>query len=259
MTDTKRGKYQWTLQRSLAAAWFIGLAATLAAVACPVSNGALRLFVAAAIPGLWALAIFLARPVRGMSFAIMAAGLLVGVAAVLPGRRMDPVRLQSTYVLQLRHYEGTPYVWGGENGRGIDCSGLVRRALVDAYMRTALTTGNPRAMRAGLDLWWHDSSALALRDQYRHSTAPVFAASSINSIPASRLLPGDIAVTANGVHVLAYLGDGTWIQAEPGIMKVITLAAPNENGWFNVAVHVMRWRDMAGAQVADCNTPSLPA
>ncbi|MBI3986575.1 MAG: C40 family peptidase [Lentisphaerae bacterium] len=30
----------------------------------------------------------------------------------------------------LRRYEGTLYVWGGENRRGIDCSGLVRKKVI---------------------------------------------------------------------------------------------------------------------------------
>lgn len=84
-----------------------------------------------------------------------------------------------------------------------------------------------------------------MRDQYRDLTIPVFTAASINSITNSSLLPGDIAVTASGIHVLAYLGNQEWIQAEPGLMKVITLSAPHENEWLNKPVHIMRWSHMA--------------
>jgi len=31
------------------------------------------------------------------------------------------------------------------------------------------------------------------------------------------ILPGDLAVTESGSHVLAYLGDETWIEAEPNV------------------------------------------
>ena len=246
VTQTTNKKNQWRLQRILIGVWVAGFASTIVALAYPISTGILRSFIVTAIPGLWALAIFLARRVKWLTSAILAAGIVVGIFAVLPGRRIDPDRLQSAYVTQLKQYEGAPYAWGGENGRGIDCSGLVRRALVNAYLRTAFTTGNPKAMRAGLNLWWHDCSALALRDQYRHFTTPVFTAPSINAITNSFLLPGDIAVTSSGIHVLAYLGGRKWIQADPGIMKVITLAAPSDNAWFNVAVHIMRWADMQG-------------
>lgn len=165
---------------------------------------------------------------------------------ILPGRAVDPARLNAEYLTQLERYDGTPYVWGGENGRGIDCSGLVRRALINSHVRVSLTTMNPRSLRAGLDLWWHDCSAKALGDQYRDFTVPLFSARSINSITNSLLMPGDIAVTHDGVHVLAHLDGQNWIEADPGISKVVTLSVPTDNVWFTVPVNVMRWTHMKG-------------
>lgn len=46
------------------------------------------------------------------------------------------------------------------------------------------------------------------------------------------------------IHVLAYLGGKQWIQAEPGIMRVITLTAPNDNDWLKQPVHIVRWNQM---------------
>ncbi len=59
------------------------------------------------------------------------------------------------------------------------------------------------------------------------------------------LLPGDLAITENGIHVLAYLGGDEWIQAEPNLGAVIVLAAPSENIWYNQDVWIMRWADLA--------------
>jgi hypothetical protein len=37
---------------------------------------------------------------------------------------------------------------------------------------------------------------------------------------AQNLRPGDLAVTTSGSHVLAYLDDNRWIEADPDIMRV---------------------------------------
>lgn len=60
------------------------------------------------------------------------------------------------------------------------------------------------------------------------------------------LVPGDLAVTNNGVHILAYIGDGQWIQADPSIGKVATLSGRNDdNTWFRVPVTTHRWQMLA--------------
>lgn len=241
--NQKRNR-RWAVQRILTAAWFTGLVVFFLVIACPISIGILRLFVAIAIPGLWLLTIILTRRVKWLAFTILALGLSAGIFALLPGKSIEPVRLQSEYLKQLKKYEGTPYLWGGENGFGIDCSGLVRRALINAHMWLTLTTGNPKALRTGLDLWWHDCSARAMRDQYRDYTFVLFSSPSINTIDNTQLRPSDIAITSDGVHVLAYLGNQQWIQAEPGIARVVTMSIPADNAWFTVPVKVMRWTCM---------------
>lgn len=84
----------------------------------------------------------------------------------------------------------------------------------------------------------------ALRDGYKGLTTPLFQAQSINAITNSRLAPGDIAVTADGAHVLAYLGDNHWIEADSGPMRTIIVATPTENRWFSVPVHILRWTQL---------------
>ena len=57
---------------------------------------------------------------------------------------------------------------------------------------------------------------------------------------------GDLAVTDGGAHILAYAGDGQWIQADPGIASVATLDGRlDKNTWFKVNVTMHRWRLIA--------------
>lgn len=66
-----------------------------------------------------------------------------------------------------------------------------------------------------------------------------------SSSSAERLEPGDFAVTSDGVHVLAYLGDRRWIQADPAAGEVVVDETPSDDRWFRAPVHVMRWVALA--------------
>ena len=56
---------------------------------------------------------------------------------------------------------------------------------------------------------------------------------------------GDLAVTSDGIQVLAYVGSQRWIEADPDEMKVITVRAPAMAfRWFNVPVDIVRWRQL---------------
>ncbi len=63
------------------------------------------------------------------------------------------------YVGNLKRYQGTRYLWGGENFIGIDCSGLIRRAIMDSYRDYGIRTLNGKLLRELLYLWWYDTSA----------------------------------------------------------------------------------------------------
>lgn len=250
------------LQHVVAGLWVVLLATVLIALAYPVGLGILRVFLVVAVPLLWCGAIVLTRRRRALAVGIAAAGVLVGGFAVLPGRTVDHDRLRCVYVNELRRCEGVRYVWGGENRFGIDCSGLVRRALIHAHVRLAVSTLNPTALRCALDLWWHDCTARALGEQYRGYTTERFHVPSANAAGEVGLLPGDIGVTADGVHVLAYVGDRKWIQADPGAGEVVILRAPHENRWMNQPLHIMRWSMLAdpannGVQATPNGTPAL--
>ena len=65
----------------------------------------------------------------------------------------------------------------------------------------------------------------------------------MREIEPNQLLPGDLAVTRDGVHVLAYLGESRWIQADPQAGRVLVLSGKDlQNPWLRVPVRIMRWR-----------------
>ncbi len=198
----------------------------------------------AAIVWSMGLALWYTRPWPRAVFLAVAAFVLW--VAVAPGRPYDPEALRRDNVACLRTFPGTRYVWGGENRLGIDCSGLVREGMIDATMRRGVATLNPHLIRTSVWMWWHDCSAADLGEGYRGRTRLLFEATSLQATNYSRLLPGDIAVTEGGAHTMAYLGNRTWIEADPGEpagQKVITLRVPtSRNPWLQVPMRLLRWR-----------------
>ncbi|HVT80563.1 MAG TPA: NlpC/P60 family protein, partial [Phycisphaerae bacterium] len=144
------------------------------------------------------------------------------VFLILPGRRMEPAPLRAAYLESLMRYEGTRYVWGGEGFRGVDCSGLLRAAMVDACVRESVRTFNPALARRALDIWYHDASAGNLGDEVGGLTSRVGPALPLRDAADAREA-GDFAITADGSHALAYVGGGAWVEADPYVMKVIEL------------------------------------
>ncbi|MFL6229649.1 MAG: NlpC/P60 family protein [Pyrinomonadaceae bacterium] len=229
-------------RRLYLAAWLALWLVLLGLVLYPVSTGTLRALELLCLCGLWAGALLLFWRRRVVRLALVLVTACVLVFFTLPGSAGDEILLRRAYVSSLSKYEGARYVWGGEGRLGIDCSGLVRRGLVDADFRQGLVTMNPRLLRESASLWWHDASAKSLLAGYSHRTEEILAAPSISEIDHARLLPGDVAVTADGLHTLAYLGDETWIEADPNPMRVIKVRADAHNSWLKVPVRIMRWQ-----------------
>ncbi len=225
-------------------AWFVVFFATIVLMLFPVSYWASRACLTVSTVILWLWGVVLLRRRRKMALPFFIAGVIAFGWLFMPGRPGDPAVLRQSYVQCLKQYEGTRYVWGGENRFGIDCSGLVRRGFINANIRTGIQTLNPLLVRKAFSLWWHDCSAKALRDEYRSCTARFNQAQSINDIPPESVLPGDLAITSDGSHVLAYLSGKTWIEADPNEMKVITVEIPSDNMWFNTPVHLVRWSQL---------------
>lgn len=81
-----------------------------------------------------------------------------------------------------RKYVGVPYVFGGEDRSGMDCSGLVQRALKDVGI---------------------DAPRLA------HEQAKI--GTEVSSLANAK--PGDLLVTKNANHIVIYAGDGMVVHA----------------------------------------------
>lgn len=177
---------------------------------------------------------------------------LAGILFIaLPGRRVrDTEALRGIYVSKLKSYDGTRYVWGGENHLGIDCSGLVRIGLADALFEYGLRHLDPSALRSGFHLWWRDSNAVDLGRPASVLTT-LLGDGALTTLSAGRnQLAGDLAVTQAGSHVLACLGGGVWIEAEPGVGSTHIF---DLNGKFNYLadqeVRFVRWTHLTTTPV----------
>lgn len=81
-----------------------------------------------------------------------------------------------------KKYLGVPYVFGGEDASGMDCSGLVQRVLAD------LGVDAPRVV-----------------------STQQFMGEEVGSLADAQ--PGDLIVTHNADHIVIYAGDGMIIHA----------------------------------------------
>jgi hypothetical protein len=209
----------------------------------PVNSKILKLALLGCIAGAWVGFTILTWKRKPVRLAALILPLLAAIPFILPGGEIDTEELSQDYVRRMSDFEGTKYYWGGESSRGIDCSGLPRRALRDALLAYGLRHFNGRAFRGYVEQWWFDASAKALGEGYRDYTNPIGTKGTIKEMDYGALIPGDLAVTANGVHILAYAGDGKCIQADPGIGAVATLDGRTaDNGWFRIPVTTHRWQ-----------------
>lgn len=218
----------------------------LCAIFHPVNSGALRLITIGAILTtgltllLWS---WRDRLRRILAIGFLGIGL---IPLILPSRPVDRAALHQDYLHALTDFEGTRYHWGGETYTGIDCSGLPRRALQHAMLHQGLKQFNGGLIRQALFHWWFDASAKALAEGYRDYAVPVDQSTdnnnTIQTMTYDGLNPGDFAVTGDRRHLIVYLGNDQWIQADPGTGRVITLNGyQDSNSWFSSPVTMHRW------------------
>jgi hypothetical protein len=214
----------------------------------PVGNKLLRLSTIASGFVFVGGALLIWWPRGGVRYALLTASALFTILLLLPSRQVSQDSLQRRYTRALGRYEGTLYVWGGENRLGIDCSGLVRQGMVDAAFQEGLMTLNGGLVRQSFALRWYDCSADALKNEYRGFAVRLGEAKALHEFDHSSLRAGDFAITSDGVHALAYLGDERWIEADPGAHKVILARKGDANPWLARPVVLMRWSVLAKNQ-----------
>jgi hypothetical protein len=94
--------------------------------------------------------------------------------------------------------------------------------------------------------WWFDAGARAMGEEYQARTLRVMDAPSLAAARTGPLQPGDLAVTLQENHLLAHLGAGRWIQADPSARRVIILDPDQvERAWANVPMRIVRWRELS--------------
>ncbi|HEY3413791.1 MAG TPA: NlpC/P60 family protein [Armatimonadota bacterium] len=230
-------------RRAPALGWYVLVAVLVLLWLCPIRSGTLRNAILADAALVWVVGLLVWRR-RAVALVLLAvAAVLVLAIAFVPGRPSDPRALRDQYVTSLRGYEGIRYVWGGENHRGVDCSGLVRGALAEAEFRLGARTLNPALLRGAFALWRNDATAMSLRDGYNDRARRVDEVRTLNNARADLLAPGDFAVTPGGNHTLAYLGGGTWIAADPMLRVVKTYRSPDTREfWLSTRLIILRWR-----------------
>lgn len=211
----------------------------------PVRNRPIDLLMLASLLASWLGWIVWARRKPVLCIALIVVGLFFMGLFCLPARQHTDANMAASYAQALQRYRGTTYWWGGETFLGIDCSGLIRAGMMDACLQEGFRTWDGVMFRHALDLWWHDESAQGLGDGYRGLTVPIGSAHSLNSLDYSSMKVGDLAVAGDGVHILAYLGDQRWIQADPEAGKVIIETVPSKNTWMRGPVKLVRWSFLA--------------
>ena len=250
----------------------------ICAVFHPVNSGVLRLITIGAIMTTL-LALWLGNWSNGRSKKVnqrrhrlwLLACVGIGILPLLlPNRSVDAIALRQEYIQALTRFEDTRYHWGGETHMGIDCSGLPRRALQQAMLRQGVKQLNGGLIRQALAHWWFDASAAALAEGYRDYTIPVRQASdvpsdrstdlrleqsfgdgdTIRTMDYGDLAPGDFGVTGDRQHLIVYLGNDHWIQADPGTGRVLTLNGHrDDNQWFHHPITMHRWAILASTNL----------
>lgn len=227
--------------------WIIAFFTVIVAFFFPIRSTLLRGGIVAGGLFVWGAALFLfwkSVPVRVFCLALALAPALL---LLVPDRPIHTEDLRNGYIAALQNYKGTRYIWGGETANGIDCSGLVRAALCVAELRQGVRTANMALVRKSASLWWNDGSAHDFAAGYQGRTIPLGRTQSLNHADYSVLLPGDLAITADGLHIMAFVGGKKWVEADPGAGQVVEVTVPSDDQFFDMSMTLVRWRVLEDA------------
>ena len=230
-------------KRAVITLWLIVAIALVANVAFPIRTGLTRMSLLALAFLTIAGAIALTWRIRILRFLIVGICIALSLFLLWPSASSpDPSAVRDLYIQRLQKYNGARYVYGGENRLGVDCSGLVREGMIEALLSYGIVHHHPGAVRAALNLWWHDSNAIMLA-KMPELTRPVKGEDYVVLHNTSGIEAGDLAITQSGSHVLAYLGNSRWIEADPGLGRTHVFTLNDEfKHLSDELVLFVRWR-----------------
>lgn len=204
------------------------------------------IYLATLLLGLFTGLLYLVKLIRRRPLALIPAlAILIALITwiITAGRPPDIAGLRQEYLLRLQAFRGTVYIWGGETHVGVDCSGLARVALMEAMVVEGFKEGNPRLLGPMLwQFWWRDIGTRGMDEGAFGFTHHVSHAIKLTDGAKASLLPGDLAVDEH-THVLMYLGENRWIEANPDDHRVVINAAipSSTRPYFNKPAHIVRW------------------
>jgi len=241
-------KLPFTLKRPSVRDWVALIPLFFLLWYCPYVDFPLRVLTVAVGALVVGGAIFVVWRQRMLRWVVVVLYVLAALFLFLPSSPpRDPSTLRDSYGRALNSYMGCHYVWGGVGYFGIDCSGFVQKGLEDALMTRGLATLNPGLVREAAWMYWHRTTARVLGDGDADRTYTVTLCPTLNTLDYSLVQPGDLAVTSTGNHVLAYLGDKTWIAADADEGKVLRFVIPEpRNPYFFTPMRIVRWRILSG-------------
>ena len=230
----------WVLVGLLVAS---GLAVRLSVMTAPVRLLLAATFIFTVFTGV----VFLLRIFRTYPATLYTALFFVALFitwAILGTKPPDVDMLQDIYVRRLGAFEGVQYAKGGETHGGIDCSGLARVPMWQAMLNEGVREMNPRLLGTMFwRFWWRDMGALDILNGKHGYTSIVGHAEKLAGYNPYELQKGDLAIPDQGEHVLIYIGDGKWIEANPDDGKVVVneATADSKRHYFNTPVTILRW------------------
>lgn len=162
--------------------------------------------------------------------------LIISISYLRPtNQQFTPTELRSQYRSALLKYEGASYAAAGEPG-GISCSTLIRRAFIDTL---AIDKESRQQIQS------QPCYSVELREGCNGHLSNVLETDGLDKVNYEQIQIGDIATLGDSVafHSMAYIGNKTWIHADPIAQKVsyYEVSDLHKNIWSVYKVKILRW------------------